>query len=129
MKCQSSTDALINTHLKKGTIFKASFSAVLKPCEYNMTCAMSCLSGVVIAKLRNNFFKLSGRLERPAYPGFMVMKMAMSRLTFTCLPTSSIVMAVAEERIQITLSTVLFLLHLICFGYNIFRVRSWCLRG
>ena len=85
------------TYLKNGTIFEASFSAIRKPCEYNMTCAISCLSGVVMAKLRNNFFKLSGRLDRPAYPGFIVMKMAMSRLTLTCLPTSSIVMAVAEK--------------------------------
>ena len=52
--------------------------------------AMSCPSGDVIASDVNSFFKLSGRLERPAYPGFIVMKMAMSCETLTCFPTNSI---------------------------------------
>lgn len=75
--------------MKNGTIFLASFSAILKPWEYSMTSAMSCLSGLVMAKLRNNFFRLSGRLDRPAYPGFMVMNTAMSGFTLTCFPISS----------------------------------------
>lgn len=78
-----------NPYLKKGTIFLASFSAILNPWEYSMTSAMSCLSGLVIAKLLNNFFRLSGRLDRPAYPGFMVMNTAMSGFTLTCFPISS----------------------------------------
>lgn len=78
-----------NPYLKNGTIFLASFSAILKPWEYSITSAMSCLSGLVIAKLLNNFFRLSGRLDRPAYPGFMVMNTAMSGFTLTCFPISS----------------------------------------
>lgn len=78
-----------NPYLKNGTIFLASFSAILKPWEYSMTSAMSCLSGLVMAKLLNNFFRLSGRLDRPAYPGFMVMNTAMSGFTLTCFPISS----------------------------------------
>ena len=52
--------------------------------------AMSCPSGDVIASDLNSFFKLSGRLERPAYPEIIVMKMAMSCETLTCFPTNSI---------------------------------------
>lgn len=82
---------LKNTYLKKGTILHANFSAVLNPCENNMTSAINCLSGLVIANDLKSFFKLSGRLERPAYPGFIVMKIAMSVDTRTCFPTSSTV--------------------------------------
>ena len=35
--------------------------------------------------------RLSGRFDLPAYPGFMVTKMAMSGFTFTVFPTSSTV--------------------------------------
>ena len=49
--------------------------------------------------LLNSFFKLSGKLDLPAYPGFMVMNIAMSVLTLTCFPTSSICIgASASER-------------------------------
>ena len=37
--------------MKKGTILVARTSAVLKPWEYSLTCAISCRSGLVIAKL------------------------------------------------------------------------------
>ena len=77
------------THLKNGTILLASFSAVLNPWEYSITWAMSWRSGDVIARLRKSFFRLSGKLDRPAYPGFIVMNIAMSGLTLTCFPTSS----------------------------------------
>lgn len=50
-----------------------------------MTWAMSSRSGFVIAILRNSFFRLSGRLERPAYPGFMVMNILNSDTTSACL--------------------------------------------
>lgn len=45
-----------------------------------------------MASDRNSFFKLSGKFDRPAYPGFIVMKMAMSGETRTCLPTNSTLM-------------------------------------
>lgn len=63
-----------------------------------MTWAINWRSGFVIAKLRNNCFKLSGRFDLPAYPGFMVMKIAMSGLTLTCLLSSSQVIGVAAEK-------------------------------
>ena len=55
-----------SAYLKNGTILQASFSAERKPCENSITSAMSWRSGFVIAKDRNNFFKLSGRFDRPA---------------------------------------------------------------
>lgn len=39
--------------------------------------------------------RLSGRFDLPAYPGFMVTKMAMSGFTFTVFPTSSTVIGFA----------------------------------
>lgn len=54
------------THLKNGTILLASFSADLKPWLNNITSAMSCRSGLVMARERNSFLRLSGRLDRPA---------------------------------------------------------------
>ena len=53
-----------------------------------------------MARLLNNFFKLSGRLDLPAYPGFMVINMAMSLLTFTSLPMSSIVIGDPRSKNQ-----------------------------
>ena len=41
--------------------------------------------------LRKSCLRLSGRFDLPAYPGFMVTKMAMSGFTFTVFPTSSTV--------------------------------------
>lgn len=79
------------TYLKNGTILQANFSAERKPCENSITSAISCRSGVVMANDLNNFFKLSGRLERPAYPGFIVINIAMSGETRTCFPTNSTV--------------------------------------
>lgn len=101
-------------YLKNGTIFLASFSAILNPWEYSITWAMSCLSGLVMAKLRNNFFKLSGRLDRPAYPGFMVMKTAISGFTLTCFPMSSTAMeptSIKVEKFLITKNQYMYIQH------------------
>lgn len=40
-----------SAHLKNGTILVARISAVLNPCEYSITWAISCRSGFVIARL------------------------------------------------------------------------------
>lgn len=45
--------------------------------------------------LRKSCLRLSGRFDLPAYPGFMVTKMAMSGFTFTVFPTSSTVIGFA----------------------------------
>lgn len=47
-----------------------------------------------MANDRNNFFKLSGKFDLPAYPGFIVMNIAISGDTRTCLPTNSTVMPI-----------------------------------
>ena len=77
--------------LNKGIIFLESFSADRKPCENNMTSAIKAISGLVIANDLKSFFKFSGKLERPAYVGFIVINIAMSVLTLTCFPISSTV--------------------------------------
>jgi hypothetical protein len=56
------------TSRNRVVILLASFSAVLNPCEYNITWAINCLLGLVMAKFLKSFFKLSGRLDLPAYP-------------------------------------------------------------
>ena len=42
---------LASAYLKNGTILVARISAVLNPCEYSITWAISCRSGFVIARL------------------------------------------------------------------------------
>ena len=49
-----------------------------------------------MARDLNSFFRLSGKLDLPAYPGFIVMKIAMSGFTLTCFPTSSTLIVAAE---------------------------------
>jgi hypothetical protein len=51
-----------------------------------------------MAKFLKSFFKLSGRLDLPAYPGFIVMKIAISGFNFTVLPIIST--TTPESRIQ-----------------------------
>lgn len=51
---------------------------------------MSCLSGTIIAISLKSCFKLSGRFDRPAYPGFIVTKIPTFVESFTCLSSSSI---------------------------------------
>lgn len=50
-----------------------------------------------MASDRNNFFKLSGKLDLPAYPGFIVIKIAISGDTRTCLPTNSTLIPSREK--------------------------------
>ena len=51
---------LASTHLKNGTILVARTSAVLNPWEYNITWAISCRSGFVIARLEGEAVKGGG---------------------------------------------------------------------
>ena len=57
---------LLIAESEKWDDFRASFSAVLNPCENKVTSAIMVESGDVIAKDLNSYFKLSGSLERPA---------------------------------------------------------------
>lgn len=50
-------------HLKNGTILVARISAVLNPCEYSITWAISCRSGFVIARLEG---RRGGEIRRGA---------------------------------------------------------------
>ena len=52
--------------------------------------AISSQSGLIIAMAEGIGFRLSGRFERPAQPGFIVTKIPLSGLIVQALPISSI---------------------------------------
>ena len=53
----------------------------LKPSELSMISQIKALSGTIILIGLNKLFKLSGSSDLPAYPGFMVIKIAHWSLT------------------------------------------------
>lgn len=55
-----------------------------------MILVMSCLSGLVMVKFLNNFFRLFGRLDRLVYLGFMVMNIVIFGFIFICFLISLI---------------------------------------
>ena len=60
----------------KSTIFVAKGLPFLKPSDKSMISQITELSGTIIDIGLNKDFKLSGNSDLPAYPGFIVMKMA-----------------------------------------------------
>jgi len=72
------------------TILPDNFSAVLNPCENNITYAIKSLSGLTMAIYLNNYFKFSGKLDLPAYPGFIVMNIPIVKFNLTSLFMRSI---------------------------------------
>uniref|UniRef100_A0A914M0S3 Uncharacterized protein n=1 Tax=Meloidogyne incognita TaxID=6306 RepID=A0A914M0S3_MELIC len=75
-------NSLLVNYVNKRTILFERISADWNPCDESITSAISPLSGAVIANERKSCFKLSGRFERPEYPGFIVIKIAIFSLTF-----------------------------------------------
>ena len=69
-------------------IFLASTLAVSKPSEKSMISQICSRSGTIMVTGRKSALRLSGSSVRPAYPGFMVMKMPVRLSQAISLPSN-----------------------------------------